>query len=55
MLAGPNPPVVLDVRTRGQYAASPGRIPGSVRVLPDKVREWAATAKKDRAVVAYCT
>ena len=55
LLAGPKPPVVLDVRTRGQYAEADGQIPGSVRVLPDQVREWAAGAAKDRAVVAYCT
>jgi NhaP-type Na+/H+ or K+/H+ antiporter len=57
-LAGPHPPTVLDVRTRGRYIADDGQIPGSVRVLPDQVREWAAHAAadtKDRAVVAYCT
>jgi hypothetical protein len=57
-LAGPLPPIVLDVRTRGQYAQAEGQIPGSVRVLPDQVGDWAAhmdTSAKDRAVVAYCT
>src|SRR5699024_730250 len=39
-LAGPNPPVVLDVRTRGRYDAMDGQIPGSVRVLPDQVEDW---------------
>lgn len=57
MLEGPQPPVVLDVRTRGQYAAADAQIPGSIRVQPDQVREWAQTAiaMKDRPVVAYCT
>lgn len=57
-LARPHPPLVLDVRTRGQYAATDGQIPGSVRVLPDHVREWAEAvdpAMRDRLVVAYCT
>jgi len=60
LLAGPRPPVVLDARSRGHYAAD-GQIPGSVRLLPDQVREWAlsataaAQAAKDRGVVAYCT
>ena len=60
-LEGPTPPIVLDVRTRGQYAEAEGRIPGSVRVAPDQVREWAARvsaenpAERDRLVVAYCT
>lgn len=58
LLSGPRPPLVLDVRTRGQYAASDGQIPGSVRLLPDRVREWAEQADarmRDRLVVAYCT
>ena len=56
-LDGPNPPLVLDVRTRGQYAETDGQIPGSVRVLPDQIREWVAQTRpaKDRAIVAYCT
>lgn len=57
MLAAPSPPIVLDVRTRGQYAVADGQIPGSIRVQPDQVREWvhAAAATRDRPVVAYCT
>lgn len=57
-LSGSKPPLVLDVRTRGQYAESDTQIPGSVRVLPDHVRDWTAQvdpAMKDRLVVAYCT
>jgi NhaP-type Na+/H+ or K+/H+ antiporter len=55
MLAGPAPPVVLDVRTRSQYARDDARIPGSVRVLPDQVPEWAAGKDPSRPVVTYCT
>lgn len=58
LLAGPKPPLVLDVRTRGQYAQKDGQIPGSVRVLPDHVRDWAEQvdpAMKDRLIIAYCT
>jgi sodium/hydrogen antiporter len=57
----PAPPIVLDVRTREQYAQDDARIPGSVRVPPDQVREWAARvlaadpAATQRRVVAYCT
>jgi NhaP-type Na+/H+ or K+/H+ antiporter len=54
-LDGPEPPIVLDVRTRGQYQNDPGQIPGSIRVLPDQVEEWAAKEPRARAVVAYCT
>jgi NhaP-type Na+/H+ or K+/H+ antiporter len=52
-LAGPDPPVVLDVRTRSQR--DPEQIPGSVRVLPDRVAEWAATQPTRGPVVTYCT
>ncbi len=54
-LAEPDPPIVLDVRTRGQYDNDPGQIPGSVRVLPDQVEVWASHIERGRAVVAYCT
>ena len=50
-----NPPVVLDVRTPSQYERDDAQIPGSARVQPDQVQRWAATAPRDRLVVAYCT
>jgi NhaP-type Na+/H+ or K+/H+ antiporter len=55
LMEGPNPPIVIDVRTRSQYDDDPGQIPGSVRVLPDQVEAWAADQDRKRAVVAYCT
>jgi sodium/hydrogen antiporter len=54
-LAGPEPPVVLDVRSRAQYDADDDQIPGSMRVLPDQIMDWATKADRARAVVAYCT
>jgi NhaP-type Na+/H+ or K+/H+ antiporter len=54
-LAGPNPPLVLDVRSRAHYEAGAGQIPGSIRVLPDQVASWAAEQPKERPIVAYCT
>jgi sodium/hydrogen antiporter len=54
-LAGPNPPVVLDVRSRSEYERDGVRIPGSVRVLPDQVAEWAADRLRDQPYVLYCT
>jgi NhaP-type Na+/H+ or K+/H+ antiporter len=54
-LAGPSPPVVLDVRSRSEYARDGVRIPGSVRVLPDQVTEWAADRLRDQPYVLYCT
>lgn len=54
-LASDTPPIVLDVRTRGQYDNDEGQIPGSVRVLPDHLEEWISKALRDRSIVAYCT
>lgn len=54
-LAGPEPPIVLDVRSGEQYDRDGAQIPGSIRVPPDQVAAWAATAARGRAVVTYCT
>jgi NhaP-type Na+/H+ or K+/H+ antiporter len=54
-LAGPNPPLVLDVRTRSEYLRDDDRIPGSIRVLPDQITAWADQQPDRRPVVAYCT
>ena len=54
-IQGPNPPIVLDVRTRSSYEHDGASIPGSVRVLPDQAAEWASSQDPDRLVAAYCT
>jgi NhaP-type Na+/H+ or K+/H+ antiporter len=54
-LTGPDPPLVVDVRTRSQHALDAVRIPGSVRVLPDQITEWAADRQRDQVLVLYCT
>ena len=53
-LSSPAPPVVLDVRSRANFDAGDGQIPGSIRVLPDQVTEWAVDQPRDRMVVTYC-
>ncbi len=53
-LAGPEPPIVLDVRSRSSYVEDPAGISGGVRVLPDQVRDWAIGRESDRPIVAYC-
>ncbi|MDP6302341.1 MAG: hypothetical protein QF717_13680 [SAR202 cluster bacterium] len=52
--ASSNPPIVLDVRSRANYEADGQQIPGSFRVLPDQVTDWAVDQSLDREVVAYC-
>jgi NhaP-type Na+/H+ or K+/H+ antiporter len=54
-LQSPNPPLVLDVRTRSATGRGDDGIPGSVRVPPDEIRDWAARQQPDRSIVAYCT
>jgi hypothetical protein len=54
-LAGPNPPIVLDVRTSSASGRGDPGIPGSVRVPPGDVSEWAARQPPGRPIVAYCT
>ena len=53
--SGPNPPLVLDVRSRSSLEKDPGGIPGGVRVPPDDVESWASKLKPDRPIVTYCT
>ncbi len=54
-LAGDDPPTLLDVRSRSSYSRSTTRIPGSIRVVPDEIREWAAGKSKEHDVITYCT
>ncbi|MDP9371357.1 MAG: cation:proton antiporter [Chloroflexota bacterium] len=54
-LAGTDPPLVLDVRSRSEWARDRLQIPGSVRVLPDHIAEWAASRPDRPPIVTYCT
>jgi sodium/hydrogen antiporter len=54
-LAGPHPPLVLNVQARAHYARDEGEIPGSIRVLPDQVTDWATHQPKERPIVTYCS
>jgi NhaP-type Na+/H+ or K+/H+ antiporter len=54
-LGEPHPPLILDVRSRSEYQRDGVRIPGSIRVLPDQVTEWAADRLRDQPYVLYCT
>lgn len=54
-LESSDPPIVLDVRSRARYDAVDTQIPGSVRVLPDQVNEWAGDIEKGKLIVPYCS
>ena len=42
-------------RTRSSYERDGAKIPGSARVLPDKIVDWAAECAADELVVSYCS
>ena len=54
LMSGPEPPLVLDVRTRSTYEKSGLRIPGDVRMMPDQVVEWASECGGTGLAVVYC-
>ncbi|MGH2838920.1 MAG: cation:proton antiporter [Thermoleophilaceae bacterium] len=55
LLGGPDPPLVLDVRSRSGFVRDPHRIPGSVRVAPGEVASWGREVEPGRVIVTYCT
>ena len=55
LLLGANPPALLDVRSRSSYESDGAQIPGSIRVVPDQVIDWAAECPEYDLVVTYCT
>jgi rhodanese-related sulfurtransferase len=50
-------PLLLDVRTRGDYETSPLKLPGAVRVEPEAVEAGRLEFEADpkQLIVAYCT
>ncbi|MCH8108344.1 MAG: cation:proton antiporter [Chloroflexi bacterium] len=54
-LTEPDPPLIIDVRTRASYDHDRTRIPDSVRVLPDGVVEYIDEHPPGRDVIAYCS
>lgn len=55
LMAGDDPAVLLDVRSRSQYRRDAATIPGSVRVMLDDVEEWETGQREKKLVVLYCT
>jgi sodium/hydrogen antiporter len=54
-LQGSSPPTMVDVRSRAHHDQEEGQIPGSIRVLPDLIGDWASRQPKDLQIVAYCS
>ncbi|HET9598443.1 MAG TPA: cation:proton antiporter [Anaeromyxobacteraceae bacterium] len=55
LLSRPDPPLVLDVRSRSDRDRDPRQIPGSIRVPPDEVEAWARGRSVRGRVITYCT
>jgi S1-C subfamily serine protease len=54
----PEPPIILDVRSRETYEKSPVRLPRAEHVTPEDLASGATripSMDRDRVVVAYCT
>jgi superoxide dismutase, Fe-Mn family len=53
-LASGAKPLLLDVRRRKAYEASPDTLPGAEWREPEKVAEWIGELPPDREIVVYC-
>ena len=47
--------LVIDVRQNDAFEASPGLLPGAVRIPPTELPERLAEVPRDRALIFYCT
>ena len=54
LISGPEPPLILDVRSRSTYEHSGLHIPGDVRMMPDQVVEWGSEYANSGLTVVYC-
>lgn len=52
-LKGPVPPLVVDLRTQEEYAAS--HIPGSVVLPISQLSQWLHTLPRDREIICVCS
>ncbi|OUN01579.1 MAG: hypothetical protein BAA04_01070 [Firmicutes bacterium ZCTH02-B6] len=52
LFAQPNPPLVIDVRSREKYEA--GHVPGAVHIPAAQLEIALADLPRDRAIVTYC-
>ncbi|MGH9430022.1 MAG: VTT domain-containing protein [Terriglobia bacterium] len=49
------PLVIVDLRNKLEFDASPAKLPGALRLLPDQLKERAGEIPRDRDVILYCT
>lgn len=54
LLSGPLAPILLDVRRKEDYVASPHKIRGALWRDPAMTNEWSPEFSVGRKIVAYC-
>jgi superoxide dismutase, Fe-Mn family len=53
-LAASSKPMLIDVRRRKAFEASPDMLPGAEYREPEKVSDWVGSLPKDREIIVYC-
>jgi rhodanese-related sulfurtransferase len=53
-LAGPSPPLVIDVRKPEAFRCEPATIPGAIWRDPAALAGWSAVLPRGRPLVVYC-
>jgi hydroxyacylglutathione hydrolase len=54
-LASAEPPLIVDVRTRGAVWLDPRQIPGALRLAWEEIEERLSELPRAREVILYCT
>ena len=54
LLRGPLTPILLDVRRKDDYVASPNKIRGALWRDPALINDWSKEFSVGRKIVAYC-
>ena len=55
MMAGDEPPVVLDLRHELDLEAFPAGIPGALRMAPEEIFDRHHELPREREIITYCS
>ena len=55
MMAGENPPLVVDLRHELEVAVSPAGIPGALRMAPGEIIDRHHELPREREIITYCS
>ena len=54
LIDGTDPPIVIDVRRRADFAAADSIMPTALWGDPEHIAQWSKALARDRRVVVYC-